>query len=372
MPIRDLPRSFRRLGKIRLGEQVPVMDGSAQATNRDGTLKFRPAKLGEFRLTSPSRELLSSAAGVYGGMTRPWEGAPGEEDEWELYTSTRSLDIVIPPVRINDEGDVAGGPFMQWNEMWNKGGCARRCDGFTETISGGACASMTPMCPVDPEARHAEASLGRACKMTTRLMVILPKVPDLGMWMLETHGYYAAVELGAFMEFLARRAGGQFVEATLRLESRTVKRKGKTHHFAVPVIELPQATAGELLAGVGARRAIGAAPDAQVRASDDDDPGRPFEPGSAPEDPRGLVSPEVVGAFATKVREAGFDDDARHAIVHRATRGRVTSTRAVRKDEWAMVERVYRALLDGLVAETIVDGVVRLVVVDGATGPTAA
>jgi hypothetical protein len=364
MPIRDLPRSFRRLGKIRLGEQVAVMNGDAQATNRDGTLKFRPAKLGEFRLTSPSRELLSSAAEVYGGSVRAWEGSPGEEDEWELYSATRSLDVVIPPVRINDEGDVAGGPFMQWNEMWNKGGCVRRCDGFTETISGGACASMTPMCPVDHDVRHVEAALGRACKMTTRLMVILPKVPDLGMWMLETHGYYAAVELGAFMEFLARRAGGQFVEATLRLESRTVKRKGKTHHFAVPVIELPQATAGELLAGVATPRAIAAA--------SGDDPGRPFEEAEPVEQPV-LVDSETVRAFAVKVREAGFDDDARHAIVHRATRGRVTSSRAVRRDEWAMVERVYRALLDGLLAETVVDGVVRLTVVDvPATGPGTA
>ncbi|HWI04313.1 MAG TPA: hypothetical protein VNT52_10915, partial [Acidimicrobiales bacterium] len=235
MPIKNLQRSFRRLGKIRIGDQQPVMKDGKQLRNNDGTLKFRPAKIEVFRLTSPNRELLDAAAKVYGGDVTEWDGAPGEEDEWQLYTSAKVLDIVLPPVSIDEEGDVESASFSQWFESWSKGGCTRRCDGERETISGQPCSAMNPVCPTDPEARSAEAAYGRACKMTTRLLVILPQVPDLGVWMLESHGFYAAVELGGFMDFLARRAPGQFVNARLRLEARTVKRKGQTRNFAVPV-----------------------------------------------------------------------------------------------------------------------------------------
>ncbi len=319
MPIKNLPTSFRKLGKIRLGESVPVMENGAQAKNRDGTLKFRPAKIEDFRLTSPRRELLEGAAEAYGGEVKPWDGAPGEDDEWQVFTSSKVLDITIPPVFIDEDGDVAGATFSQWNEMWSKGGCARRCDGVDETLSGQKCSAMKPMCPVDHEERSALASLGKACKMTTRLMVILPRVPDLGVWMLESHGWYAAVELGGFMEFLARRAPGQFVDAKLRLEARTVKRGGKTRNFAVPVIELPQATAGELLAAPSTGRELGTG--------------------------NGIVTDaERVRSFVIKVSDAGWDDDVRHAIVSYATKGRTSSSREVAPDEWPAVEAVLRWL----------------------------
>lgn len=349
MPIKNLQRSFRKLGKIRLGDQQPVMKDGKQEKNKDGTLKFRPAKLEEFRLTSPSRELLEGAAKAYGGEVTAWDGAPGEDDEWQLYTSSKVLDIVLPPVSIDESGDIDGSTFSQWNEMWNKGGCVRRCDGVDDTISGQPCSALKPMCPLDHEARSAEAAYGRACKMTTRLMVVLPKVPDLGVFMLESHGWYAAVELGGFMDFLARRAPGQFVNATLRLEARTVKRAGKTRNFAVPVIELPQATAGALLA---------AAPVLAIGT------------GSA-----GVVTDaERVRSFVIKVSDAGWDDDVRHAIVGYATNGRTRSSREVAPDEWPACEAVLRWLTEGkLVVEGGFDEVVLVKATDRpappATGP---
>jgi hypothetical protein len=333
MPILDLPRSFRRLGKIRLGEQVPVMEGGKQKVGRTGNPVTRPAKLERFRLTSPDKDLLDHAAEVYGGEVRQWAGAPGDGDQWELYVTSAALSIIVPPQHASDTGDLESGSFQQWYEMWSAGGCARRCDGVIEHISGKACTAMSPACPVDHEVRRAEAANGKACKMTTRIMLLLPELPDLGVWMLESHGWYAAVELGGFMEFLARRAPGEFVNGALVPEARQVKRGGKTHNFVVPVIKLPQATAGELLAAPSTGRELGT--------------------GS------GVVSDaERVRSFVIKVSDAGWDDDVRHAIVSYATKGRTSSSREVAPDEWPACEAVLRWLTEGkLVIDEAVDTV---------------
>lgn len=77
-----------------------------------------------------------------------------------------------------------------------------------------------------------------------------------------------------------------------------------------------------------------------------------------------LAPADQVRSFAIRVREAGHDDDTRHAIVHYATRGRTDSSKAVMADEWPAVEAVLRWLSDGKLAETVVDGVVRLAKVE--------
>lgn len=242
MPILDLQRQLRRLGKIRMGDQQATQSG-----------KSRPAKLTEWRLTSPSLELLEAAAQVYGGEVGPWDNAPGEATQYQLYTTSDTLDIIVPPA----------GALSQWYEMWSGGGCQRRCDGVTEQLTGESC-----MCPADADLRRTEAAKGKACKITTRLSVILPNIPDIGMWMLECHGYYGAVELAGAEEILRMaNANGRMVPARLRIDQRTQKRANQTQHYIVPVIELPTLTAGTLMTGEvpspalggGAERSIGSA-----------------------------------------------------------------------------------------------------------------
>jgi hypothetical protein len=78
------------------------------------------------------------------------------------------------------------------------------------------------------------------------------------VWRLETHGFYAAVELAGAASVLetATRAG-VIIPARLRLEEREVKRVGEpTKRFAVPVIEFVQTRIGDLVAEL----APGAAP----------------------------------------------------------------------------------------------------------------
>lgn len=217
MPILDIQHGLPRVGKIRLGIEVEASNG-----------KMRPSKLDTFRLTSPDKNVIERAAAIpeIGGTPRPWDndGAP----EFELVTNTNVLDVLITP-----EDDA----FSQWYELWSGGGCQRRCDGFVEQLTGDAC-----KCPSDPQERaeKAKALKPEACKQTTRVSVVLPQIPRIGSWMLESHGYYAAKELGSTFALLdmagARR---NLLPARLRIEQRVSKRPGQPiNKYGVPVLDI--------------------------------------------------------------------------------------------------------------------------------------
>jgi len=222
MPIVDMQIRMRELGMIRTGNQVASGNG-----------RRRPNKLETFRLTTPSRALIEAAQECYGGEVQPWESPAGKE--WELIIAVTSLPVVIPP----------GQQLSQWYELWTGAGCVRRCDGRTNVIAEGPCE-----CPADATERRELAGKGEACKPTTRLNVILPDLPDLGVWRLESHGYYAAVELAGAAQFLAiASARGMNIPASLRLEQREKKVPGRpTNRYAVPVIEFTTTRIADLLA----------------------------------------------------------------------------------------------------------------------------
>lgn len=214
MPILDIQTRARELGRIRLGQVVKTGNG-----------KTRPEKIDRFRFTSYSRELLDEVAKLYGGTVAVWNPQGGGAAGFEVLTDAKRVPILVPPQ-----------PVTQWYELWSGGGCQRRCDGTTEVISDKQC-----MCSPEPEARE--------CKPTTRLNVMLRDVPGLGVWRLESHGYYAAVELPAVAEFLASTRG--YVPAALVLEERVSKRGGQTRRYMVPAIEVEQVTPAQLMAGQG-------------------------------------------------------------------------------------------------------------------------
>jgi hypothetical protein len=214
MPILDIQKRARELGRIRLGQVVVSANG-----------KTRPEKIDRFRFTSYSRELLDQVAALYGGQVGAWQPQGGGPAAFEVLTDAKRVPILVPPQ-----------PVSQWYELWSGGGCQRRCDGTTELLSADPC-----MCSPEPEARE--------CKPTTRLNVMLRDVPGLGVWRLESHGYYAAVELPAVAEFLASTRG--YVPAALVLEERISKRNGQTRRYMVPAIEVEQVTPAQLLAGQG-------------------------------------------------------------------------------------------------------------------------
>lgn len=226
MPILDLQMRLRQLGRIRTG-------------TKGG--KGEPVKLSTFRLTSPAQHLIENAADLYGGEPKEWNSPDGRQ--WEVVTEAAALDVVVPP----------GTALTQHWEMWSGAGCIRRCDGETELLTDQPC-----MCPADGEERRTLAAKGQACKPTTRLNLILPRVGDMGVWRLDAHGFNAAVELAAAHEIVNLATSRRLmVPAQLRLEQRSSKRPGQgTRRFVVPVLEMG-VTFGELVAAVGPSALLG-------------------------------------------------------------------------------------------------------------------
>ena len=282
MAILDLQRRFHEVGRIRAG-----------AKSERGA----PKKLEQWRLTSANRLALEAAAEVYGGVVRPWEGAP-TPGQWELFTEADALDAVIPP---------SAEPYSLWYETWSGGGCDRRCDGVRDILNDAPCAC-------DPEKR--------ICKPTLRVSVMLTRVPGLGVWRYESHGWNAAVELPTMLDLLALGAKtGAFVPAVLRLEQRVSRKKGEgTRRFAVPVIDI-QETAGDFTRTIASGEAIPPPPSApsldapKRKAISAPQPASP-EPPPLPEDEEPAPVAEGKKASAAqkrlvfaKAKEVGIEKD---------------------------------------------------------------
>jgi hypothetical protein len=213
MPILDIQKRARELGRIRLGQKAA--NGA-------------PQKLDRFRFTAHSKALLEKIAELYGGEVRQWTPDGGTQ-QWEVVSDTARVPIMVPPQ-----------PVSQWYEAWSRAGCQHRCDGRTNVLTDEPCD------PEDP--KHIEAIK----RPTTRLNVVLRDVEGIGVWRVESHGFNAAIELPDVAEFLA--AAGGYVNGWLALEQRTSVEQTdggpKTRHYAVPIIEV-DVTPSQLMAGHG-------------------------------------------------------------------------------------------------------------------------
>jgi hypothetical protein len=258
MSVLDLQRKGQQIGRIRIGQQVAVIkDG------RD-TGKTRPARLDTFRFTTSSRRSADAIAELFGGEVREWNG------QLEVITRQSEISVMVPP---------RDAVVSQWYEQWNAGGCIRRCDSQHEQISGGPC-----QCPhaADPDDREAadKAALRRAelaklnppqaCHLITRVSVMIPDLPGVGVFRLDTGSFYAASEIGDTARILQKaRDAGVFLPAVLRIEQRQRVAGGQTKKYPVPVLEilatLRQIVGGELAAG-GVAAQLPPAPGEPLRA----------------------------------------------------------------------------------------------------------
>jgi len=210
--VQNIPNQVSELGRIRIGD-------------KDEKRGF-PRKLDHFRLTSSNRALLQAASVLYGGEVREWKGAPNK-GFYELYTTTTAIDVLVP---------TASGVSVSF-EIWSAGGCQRRCNGQF-VIGGKEHLGEECLCPEDHETREALAKDGKACARILRLNVLLPDLPGLGVWRLESKGYHATAEIMGTLSLLGY-AGKQhqIIEASLRLEQRSSKSDdGKTQRYVVPTL----------------------------------------------------------------------------------------------------------------------------------------
>lgn len=246
MPILDLDTRFRELGRLRLGED----------------LGDRPTALEHWRLTSAHHDLLEAAAELYGGTVDVWR------DGFELTTETSELDVLIP------FQDVTAG---QWLELWQGSTLARRCNGrdIVNINNAGETVVVGP-CQCDPASRD--------CKPVTHLRVVLPQLPDLGIWRLVTRSVYAAIELPGAVELLLRTHGGELAPASLAIE---LRRGGKRRPYVLPVLRTHN-TLNQLVEAGGSPPAALAAPSPPAGSAPAANPSA-----AAPSRPAELGNPDI-------------------------------------------------------------------------------
>ena len=194
-----------------------------------------PARSATWIVTSHSEEHVRRAAELWGGQPEPWTPLNSTIGQWRVITQAPAIEALITP----------GDPLNQYNELWTKGGCQRRCDGETELLSRQPC-----LCARQFGEDWHQQKKGVVCSATSRLNVMLPDLSGMGMWRAETHSFYAASEWGGMVDMvLAGTDGRGFVPVTLRIEPRQVVRDGKTKKFPVVVVELRGVTPRQALAG---------------------------------------------------------------------------------------------------------------------------
>ncbi|MFI0233095.1 hypothetical protein [Streptomyces sp. NPDC017086] len=195
----------------------------------------RPMRSSTWVVTSHSEEHVRTAAKLWGGEPEQWSPLNSTIPQWRVITKASSIEALITP----------GDPLNQYNEMWSKGGCQRRCDGETELLSRQPCLCARQF----GEDWHLQPK-GRVCSTTSRLNVMLPDLSGMGMWRAETHSFYAAQEWGGMVDMvLAGTRGDGFVPVTLRIEPRQRVANGETKKFPVVVVELRGVTPRQALAG---------------------------------------------------------------------------------------------------------------------------
>lgn len=251
--ILTLQRQARELGRLRTG-----------LTDESGS-RPRPVRSDTWIVTSHAEHYIEAAAAEWGGTPEKWQPQGSGAAQFRVITQTNCLDAILPP----------GDPLSQTYEMWSRGGCQRRCDGITEQLTDSPC-----LCIAAHGDQWYEQEKGKVCSAHTRLNVILPQMPDIGVWRMETGSFYAANEIAAHVDLIRSSTNSEIaVPIRLRMEQRQRVANGQTKKFPVIAVELRGSTAGQLMSGTanlnaiessvepvngGAAAAIGAAPAVNV------------------------------------------------------------------------------------------------------------
>lgn len=240
--ILSLQRQARELGRLRTGY-----------TDTSGR-KPRPVRSNTWIVSSHAEHYVKAAAEAWGGDVEKWNPQGGGAPQFRVVTIQAALDAILPP----------GDPLSQSYEMWSNGGCTRRCDGVTELLSDSPC-----VCRSKHGDDFHELAKGSVCSATTRLNVFLPEMPDVGVWRMETHSFYAAQEIAGAVDLIKGAVGHEAaIPIRLRIEQRMRKAGGETKKFPVVVVELRGITTGQVLEGtvLGSRPAIEASSPRAIEA----------------------------------------------------------------------------------------------------------
>ena len=208
------------VGRIRLG---------TREVSRTG--KIAPKESEALIFTSESKGTLARLCQIVGGQVEAWTDGP---EPWRLISTVSQLAVQVPPQLLSEPA----------YELWSAAGLLRRCDGETCEVP-----VETPDGPVIEQTPCQCSGTDMACKPTSRLRVVIPQVPGIGVWILTTHSAIAAGELSGQRRLL-EAAGATLVPAVIAIEHERTRRGRE-----VPVLRLRFHVGLEELGVVAARPA---------------------------------------------------------------------------------------------------------------------
>ncbi|EST22813.1 hypothetical protein [Streptomyces niveus] len=211
--ILTMKRQAAELGRIRTGYSVPNSD-----PNKRPIMKRSKT----FVISSHSEQYVAAAAAQWGGTVERWTPQNTKIPQFRVITAATEIRAILP----------AGDPLSQAYEMWSGGGCSRRCDGETEQKTRQPCICLAQF----GEDWHTR-SPKQVCRPTSRINVMLPELPDLGVWRLETKSHYAADAMAGGIDIVLQATGGEsLMPVRMWIEQRTVVRDGETKNFPVVMV----------------------------------------------------------------------------------------------------------------------------------------
>jgi hypothetical protein len=219
---------FPRVGKIRLGEQVPTKSGGS----------LRPSKIDYFRVEAEES-----------GVTSPEAAASFHEVYGERPTSLRA---VLPG---STPADVFEGAFKLYGQSKLK----RLCDGTAcdERTATGGWAESPCIC----SARGYAPDHKDRCKLVWSLQVLLPDVLGIGVWQIDTSSEISVRRVGAWLQMMHGLTGDlAMVEFVLDLVETKVAPEGKATSVYVLQPRATDLTPRQMLEGGGRSERVQIAP----------------------------------------------------------------------------------------------------------------
>ena len=212
MPGHDVARPLSQMGgrpqehgRIRFGMKGP---------------KGAPKSLKTWRFTSADKHAIEELAKAYGGTVAAWhEAKANPQDQWEVITTSRSIDVMLPPDSLT-----------VWYELWGGKGCLRRCNGETTQAL-----TSNPNEPLVDVPCICNQNGYMECKPKSRLKVLLPQIRMAGFWRMETNSWNAVEELSAMEQALSQMQAYGILYARLTLHEQSTA--GGTRKYVIPRLE---------------------------------------------------------------------------------------------------------------------------------------
>ncbi|MEU1883498.1 hypothetical protein ABZ470_39845 [Streptosporangium sp. NPDC020072] len=224
----DDQRMARPLGKLRAG----YFDTSSG--------RGRPVRSETWIATSPDKNLIEALAAQYNGVVEKYVPQGIGLKGWQVDTGLSALEAILPK----------GDPLSISYEMWSRGGVQRRCDRALESKSGRPCICQAQYGPEF----HRTAPKDAVCVRHTRVGVILPDAPDVGEFLVESHGFYASQYIRHDVEFIKENVGPDvLVPVYVVIDPVEKMQDGKKKNYIVVHLKQRGISTGQFLAAAGAR-----------------------------------------------------------------------------------------------------------------------